>query len=207
MREIIRPGPGIPAWPSRNSIIRPSRSTQSGPAGIRQKRPGKKSRPGRILLIRPSRGAVEDGGLLEGAQPEEAQAGLAGAMERRAQAGQPAWRPSRDAKGAQGRRGPRGESAGRPSRGAVLAHAGEEEKAHAGERPTWPSRHGGRPGRLPSRGSGLPAQPDKLYAGPASLYAGLGTIMPAQDWLSRPRLLLNCLFNILHTQFNIYNVY
>jgi hypothetical protein len=123
MREIIRPGPGIPAWPSRNSIIRPSRSTQSGPAGVRQKRHGKKSRPGRILLIRPSR--VEQNQPSRGRSP-----GPAGLYSHRPSRGK---RPSRV--GARPGKRPAGAEGGRPSRGTAR----------------WPSRSWPA-GREPSRG-------------------------------------------------------
>jgi hypothetical protein len=48
IKGITRPGPGIPTWPSRDNMIRPSRG--------KEERPGDDSRAGRILLIRPSRG-------------------------------------------------------------------------------------------------------------------------------------------------------
>jgi translation initiation factor IF-2 len=57
-RVIIRPGPGNPglARPEQCIYGGPAGILHSGPAGIKQRRPGGESRPGRILLIRPSRG-------------------------------------------------------------------------------------------------------------------------------------------------------
>jgi hypothetical protein len=57
-RVIIRTGPGNPglARPEQCIYGGPAGILHSGPAGIKQRQPGGESRPGRILLIRPSRG-------------------------------------------------------------------------------------------------------------------------------------------------------
>jgi hypothetical protein len=136
-----------PAW-ARESRPGPTRTVlrggpagilQSGPAGIELWRPWKKSRPGRILPIWPSRGAVEmrpegapDAGALKEAQP-----GQAGAEKTHL--------------GGRRKRSSRGTKS-RPSRG-------------SGQRPSRIARggrgvgQGAQPGRRPGSPAGVPAWP------------------------------------------------
>jgi hypothetical protein len=209
-----RPGPA--GTVHRSS---PAGIPQSGPAGIKIWRPGGKSRPGRILLIRPSRGKGQR------AQPGRGPAGML------------AWpevggeRPSRGGSpGPAGRwRWPsRGCAADRPTRG----RGGAAQPGRERQRPTRarrPGREAAHPGRggayrprrvrepRPSRGkrSGpaggdKPAQPGckLVYTGPAINTLAWASYMPAWavvirlgDLYSGPELLfacfsISCIYNI-----------
>jgi hypothetical protein len=123
MREIIRPGPGIPAWPSRNSIIQPSWGQHMPAWG------GFPARPDSPNPAQPGRAG--GAGLLEGAAGQAVQVG----HRPKAQPGRRGSKPS------QGRRG-------RPSRDAHTGLAGEHIRRPsrlAGRRPTRGARPGERP--------------------------------------------------------------
>jgi hypothetical protein len=173
-KGIIRPGPGIPAWPGRNTIIRPSRGGEvaawrgflarpdppdpaqpvladGGPGALRKGRPGRMVGPAGARASQPSRGT-----------------GLAGRQ------AQPGWiagrRPSRRGGPAGGLSpGPTGRAASEPRRGGRGTGPAEMNDLR---RPGRGRKH------RPSRDSSL-VQPSRALCRPGPLYAGPGGSIPA----------------------------
>jgi hypothetical protein len=190
MREIIRPGPGIPAWPSRNSLIRPSRG---------QHIPVWREIPARPDSPNPAQPGHAGGSSPPGADSQTAQPGQpgpAGARWRRGPAGmrapvQPERASSRPRRGerpeAQAGRG--GLAGRRPTRGAEQAGT-TRPRREGGSRPGH-GTEGSRPNRA-ALSTGKPAQPEKVNdPGPAGVLlrcAGPGGHMPAWAALFRPSL-------------------
>jgi hypothetical protein len=146
-RELIWPGPGIPAWPGRHTIIRPSRGRKEAAWRGFLARPDSPNPAGGW---RPARGRGPTGAE-QGTQPER--------ESRPSQDEEPAAHPGR------------GGLAGRwPTRGAEAWPGGgptgkrRRDLGPAGEGATWPSRSGA---RRPARDeAAVPAQPSLFRPGP-----------------------------------------
>jgi hypothetical protein len=190
--KIIRPGPGE-HHPGPAGIVNrsgPAGILYLGPTGIRRGRPGRESRPSRILLIRPSRGVAE----------KACQGAGGGSPAGLGCAGPAGWR--RPARGRGGAAQPGHWTPAQPGYRGRPGHAGL--KAQPGHLPAQPGCWSGA-GWRPIRGRSAGPPGLNCYAGPAfiipawtpecrpscaicrpgKLYSGPGDYIPAQGcWLS-----------------------
>jgi hypothetical protein len=142
-KGIIRPGPGIPAWPGQHTIIRPSRCRKEAAMRGFPARPDSPNpaQPGRAGGWRPAGGRGPTGAE-QGAQPgcfagREPRQGAGPAALAGEEAHPGAHRPSRGA-------GREAQPGHRPDR-----HAGAEEEEACRGRPGWRS-----PAQAQERGRG-----------------------------------------------------